>query len=55
MIKRAVEKQGHLQFYINENQLESDTKKGMPPSDLLDYEDWRVLTEVKDALKPLYS
>ncbi|KAK5997074.1 FAD-linked oxidoreductase ZEB1 [Cladobotryum mycophilum] len=55
MIERAIEKQQQIQGFLGQNQLETDRKKRIPDEDILTIEDWRLLIEIKDILKPLWS
>ena len=54
MIERALRKQGHLQTFLIENQMEEDASKRLPAEDVLHPEDWRLLVELKEILAPLY-
>ncbi|KAK5994467.1 hypothetical protein PT974_04942 [Cladobotryum mycophilum] len=55
MIERAIEKQQQIQGFLGQNQLETDRQKRIPDEDILTIEDWRLLIEIKDILKPLWS
>ncbi|KAJ6439157.1 transposase-like protein [Purpureocillium lavendulum] len=48
MIERALRKQGHLQTFLIENQMEEDASKRLPAEDVLHPEDWRLLVELKE-------
>lgn len=55
MIERALKKQGHIQAFLVESQIEEETSKRVPTEDILQPEDWRLLVELKEILEPLYS
>lgn len=54
MIQRALRKQGDIQTFLARNLNEIDPQKRIPIEDHLDIEDWRLLTELKEVLEPLY-
>ncbi len=41
--------------WIMSNSLEKDEKKRLPKKDKLEAEDWRVLSEASEILKPFYN
>ncbi|KAK5996251.1 Putative AC transposase-like protein [Cladobotryum mycophilum] len=55
MLDRAIKKQAHIQAFIHGSQLEPDPSNRIPNEDVLIIEDWRLLTEVKAILEPLYE
>ena len=54
MIQRALRKQSDIQTFLARNLDEIDPQKRIPVEDHLDMEDWRLLTELKEILEPLY-
>jgi len=54
MIERALRKQSDIQTFLAKNLDEIDPHKRIPIEDHLDMEDWRLLTELKGVLEPLY-
>jgi hypothetical protein len=55
MIERALKKQGEIQAFLAKNKSELDPQRRVPEEDLLTYEDWRLLIELKEILEPLYQ
>jgi hypothetical protein len=54
MIERALRKQTDIRAFIFALEGEQDEAKRIPADDILSNEDWRVLGEVNEILKPLY-
>ncbi|KAJ3577745.1 hypothetical protein NPX13_g2821 [Xylaria arbuscula] len=54
MIKCAILKQSDIQIFLSRNFSEVNPQKQIPIEDHLGIEDWRLLTELKDILEPLY-
>jgi hypothetical protein len=54
MIKRAWEKQSHIQSFIMALELDPTATK-IPPEDQLHAEDWRLLAEIQHVLEPIYK
>ncbi|KAK3896412.1 ribonuclease H-like domain-containing protein [Staphylotrichum tortipilum] len=54
MIERALRKQANIQTFLARNLDEIDPQKRIPVEDHLEMEDWRLLTELKEVLEPLY-
>jgi hypothetical protein len=54
MIQRALRKQSDIQTFLARNLDEADPQRRIPVEDHLDMEDWRLLTELKEILEPLY-
>jgi hypothetical protein len=54
MIQRALRKQSDIQTFLARNLDEIDPQRRIPIEDHLDMEDWRLLTELKEVLEPLY-
>ncbi|EGU72228.1 hypothetical protein FOXB_17264 [Fusarium oxysporum f. sp. conglutinans Fo5176] len=54
MIKRALRKQTDIRAFIFATQEEEDGARRILAEDILSSEDWRVLGEVNELLKPIY-
>ncbi|KAG7000867.1 putative AC transposase [Fusarium oxysporum f. sp. conglutinans] len=54
MIERAWRKQTDIRAFIFATQEEEDGARRIPAEDILSSEDWRVLGEVNEILKPIY-
>jgi hypothetical protein len=54
MIERALRKQTDIRAFIFATQEEEDGARRIPAEDILSSEDWRVLGEVNEILKPIY-
>ncbi|KAK7583457.1 hypothetical protein V3481_012745 [Fusarium oxysporum f. sp. vasinfectum] len=54
MIERALRKQTDIRAFIFTTQEEEDAARRIPAEDILSSEDWRVLGEVNEILKPIY-
>ncbi|KAG8673969.1 hypothetical protein FPOAC2_07379 [Fusarium poae] len=54
MIERAFRKQTDIRAFIFATQEEEDGARRIPAEDILSSEDWRVLGEVNEILKPIY-
>lgn len=54
MIERALRKQTDIMAFLFSLQDEQDTGRRIPADDMLSNEDWRVLGEVHEILKPVY-
>ncbi|KAF4332993.1 ribonuclease H [Fusarium beomiforme] len=54
MIERALRKQTDIRAFIFATQEEEDGARRIPADDILSSEDWRVLGEVNEILKPIY-
>jgi hypothetical protein len=54
MIERALRKQIDIRAFIFTTQDEEDGARWIPAEDILSSEDWRVLSEVNEILKPIY-
>jgi len=56
MITRAWEKQAEIaSFILKLDREEKNADKRIPPGDKLTDEDWKVLAEIREVLKPLYD
>lgn len=55
MIKRALLKYHDICTFLRKNRDEPDPQKCIPESDHLNTEDWRLLSELKEILEPLYE
>uniref|UniRef100_A0A0C4BKZ8 AC transposase n=1 Tax=Fusarium oxysporum (strain Fo5176) TaxID=660025 RepID=A0A0C4BKZ8_FUSOF len=54
MIERALRKQTDIRAFIFATQEEEDGVRRIPVEDILSSEDWRVLGEANEILKPIY-
>jgi hypothetical protein len=54
MIERALRKQTDIRAFIFATQEEEDGTRRFPAEDILSSEDWRVLGEINEILKPIY-
>ena len=54
MVERALKKQTDIKAFIFALEGEPDEMKRIPADDVLSNEDWRVLGEVREILRPLY-
>lgn len=55
MIDRAMKKQSDVQIFVIQSGMEKERYKRIDVEDHLTAEDWRVLTEVLNHLKPFYE
>ncbi|KAK5994684.1 Putative AC9 transposase-like protein [Cladobotryum mycophilum] len=51
----ALVKQQQLQTFLNQNQLRRNPSTQIPEDDILTIEDWRLLIEIREVLKPLWE
>ncbi|RNJ52544.1 hypothetical protein D7B24_003342 [Verticillium nonalfalfae] len=54
MLDRALKKRSDIQSFLQKNLSEPDPHKRIPEDDVLTFEDWRLLVELREALEPLY-
>lgn len=54
MIERALRKRTDIRVFLFALEGEQNEAKRIPADDMLSNEDWRVLSEVKEILKPIY-
>ncbi|KAF9784195.1 hypothetical protein IL306_008081, partial [Fusarium sp. DS 682] len=52
-IERALRKQTHIRAWVCASREEEDGARRIPAEDILSSEDWRVLGEVNEILKPI--
>ncbi len=55
MIRRAWEKQSHIQAYLVALEVEGSVSSRIAAEDYLHPGDWRILGEIQNALEPLYQ
>src|SRR5438132_713780 len=55
MIDLALKKRDHIDAFIRKSEINQEDYKRVSERDHLTTEDWRILAETKEALKPFYE
>jgi hypothetical protein len=55
MINRAIKKRDELASFILKLEVESDASRRLPAADSLTTDDWKVLLEIREILRPIYQ